>query len=88
MFGIHLGLPPDELDAIREQFSRNVSEAFSQVLRLWLKQSHNVEKYGLPTWQTLVEAVKCEDPALANAIATKYLYGGNYVFFIQAVDRI
>ena len=79
-FGIHLGLPPNELDAIREQFPKNVSEALSQVLRLWLQQRHNVEKYGLPTWQALVKAVKWENAALANTIGAKYLCTGNYAF--------
>ena len=79
-FGIHLGLPPHELDTIREQFPHGIAQAFAQVLLLWLRQSYNVERYGPPTWQALVKAVEQENRALAKTIAAKYLCTGNCLF--------
>ena len=91
-FGIHLGLPPHELEIIQKQFPHDFSQAFTQVLLLWLRKNYNVERYGPPTWQALVKAVEHENRALANKIAAKYLSTGInthsvlvYYSFIQNV---
>ena len=75
-FGIHLGLPPHELETIQKQFPYDFAQAFTQVLLLWLRKNYNVDKYGPPTWQALVKAVEHENQALANKIAAKYLSTG------------
>ena len=63
-FGIELGLPLREMDAVRKQHQHDIPQAFTEVLVTWLKQSYNVEKYGPPTWRKLVEAV--DHPAGGN----------------------
>ena len=46
------------------------------VVEEWLKGVHNVQKYGHPSWRTLVQAVADPaggaDPALARSIAAKH----------------
>ena len=46
----------------------------------WLKKNYNVEKYGEPTWQRLVEVVVHPtggaNTALARDIARKHKTGG------------
>lgn len=47
-----------------------------RVIGSWLKRRYNVEKFGKPTWRTLVEVVANRaagnDPDLALEIARKY----------------
>ena len=70
-FGIELGLPPREMDTVQEAFWQNIPQAFTEVLKIFLKHRYNVEKYGPPTWRKLVEAV--DSPAGGNnhALAKK-----------------
>ena len=78
-FGIELGLPPRELEAIRTAFYQNISQAFTEVLLVWLKHRYNVEKHGPPTWQRLVEAVDSpaggNNHAVAKTIASRHPTG-------------
>ena len=70
-FGIELGLPLREMDAVQKAFRQDIPQAFTEVLRIFLKHRYNVEKYGPPTWRRLVEAV--DNPAGGNnhALAKK-----------------
>ena len=63
-FGIELGLPLQEMDAIQRAFRQDIPQAFTEVLKVFLKHRYNVEKYGPPTWRKLVEAV--DSPAGGN----------------------
>ena len=63
-FGVLLGVPSQELEAIRTKYNHDIFQAFYEVLLVWLRHTYNVEKYGLPTWQKLVEAV--DSPAGGN----------------------
>ena len=75
--GIELGLPPGELQTIRQENSQNIAQGFTEVLLKWLKQLYNVKKYGPPTWQRLKEAVASpsggNDHALAEKITEHHL---------------
>ena len=74
--GIELGVPPQELNSIQGETTGN---PLASVLLAWLSQRYNTEKYGLPTWRRLVEAV--DNPAggnnheLAKAIASEHPSG-------------
>ena len=75
-FGIELGLPLREMNAVKKAFQPDIPQAFTEVLRIWLRHRYNVEKYSPPTWRRLVEAV--DNPAggnnhkLAKIIAQHY----------------
>ena len=73
--GIELGLPPGELQTIKQENSQNIAQAFTEVLLRWLKGHYNVGRYGRPTWQRLKEAVGSpsggSNAALAEKIAKK-----------------
>ena len=83
--GIELGLPPQELTAIQ---NKTISNPLISVLLAWLSQHYNTEKYGLPTWRRLVEAV--DSPAggnnheLAKTIASKHPSGTLFCRIILA----
>ena len=70
-FGIELGLPLREMDAIQNAFRQDIPQAFTEVLKVFLKHRYNIQKYGPPTWRKLVEAV--DSPAGGNnhALAKK-----------------
>ena len=72
-------MPARELDAIRKGFPQDMDQAFTEVLLVWLRHRYNVEKYGLPTWRRLVQAVDSpaggNNHALAMVIASHYPTG-------------
>jgi hypothetical protein len=70
-FGIELGLPLREVDTVQKAFRQDTPQAFTEVLKVFLKHRYSIEKYGPPTWRKLVEAV--DSPAGGNnhALAKK-----------------
>ena len=70
-FGIELGLRFRDMEAIKKAFPQDITQAFTEVLGVWLRHSYDVKKYGPPTWRRLVEAV--DSPAGGNnhALAKK-----------------
>ena len=78
--GRELGLPPGELESITTVYHQLIDQAIDQVLLKWLKQCHDVQRHGHPTWRRLVEAVDSpnggNNPALAKDIANRHLVPG------------
>ena len=75
--GRALRIKAGELDTVHKQYqSTDFDMALNQVLLLWLRQKYNTERFGPPTWQTLVGAVEnragINDHALAQKIAQKH----------------
>lgn len=74
--GRALRLKADDLDTIRRDSSHDANQALNDILLLWLRQKYNVQRFGLPTWRMLVEAVDSpaggNNHALAKKIASKY----------------
>jgi hypothetical protein len=70
-FGIELGLPLREMNAVQKAFRQDIPQAFIEVLQIFLNHRYNIEKYGPPTWRKLVGAV--DSPAGGNnhALAKK-----------------
>ena len=83
--GRYLRLQTADLRAIRDAFpsESDAEQALEDVLLLWLHQKYKVEKFGLPTWRMLVEAVdktaseKSHD--LAKEIASNHPAGIGYL---------
>lgn len=82
-FALGLHRWKDEIAKINPENPRG---CLREVIVRWLRKVHNVDRYGHPTWKTLVKAVADEvggeNPALAEQIANKYkgnvLYKANY----------
>ena len=53
---IHFGLPPDLVDDIQKRNHRDSGGALSDVINSWVRQEHNVAKFGYPCWRKVVEA--------------------------------
>ena len=76
MLGVELGLPVNELSRIKKEYAHDSSQAFTEMLLIWLTQGYNVAKDGAPTWRRLVEAVDSDgggnNHALAKMIAANH----------------
>ena len=55
--GIALRLKPDFLQNIEARYSNEPRTCLTWILMEWLMRNYNVERFGEPTWQQLVEAV-------------------------------
>ena len=73
--GLALRLHPDTIDRI-EKDKDNVEDRLYSVLTQWLKKAYNVQRFGQPSWQLLVKAVRDpaggDNQALADTVAAKY----------------
>ena len=61
--GLNLGLSPKLLKVIERDY-KWTSEQLGEILLKWLEGNYDVEKYGLPSWSALVNAVEPIDHAL------------------------
>ena len=91
LIGRELGLPPNEIDVIKEE-NGCVDQRFTAVLRLWLNQRHDVNKHGLPTWRKLVEVVDSstggKNHSLAKTIASHHPAGIRSLLWVHYIIRI
>ena len=71
--GLNLGLSPDFLELIMEEHHLTTDRLMAVLLE-WLKRNYDVEKYGLPSWSALVNAVQPINSALALTIKNHHLY--------------
>ena len=73
--GLALRLRPADLQTI-ETHRTDPNSCLTDVLTKWLQQNYNTDRFGLPSWKLLVNAVAhCiggNNPALARQIATKH----------------
>ena len=71
-----LRLPRHIKSRIAAQYSNNPDDSLLVEVEEWLKGVHNVQKYGHPSWRTLVQAVADPaggaNPVLAHSIAAKH----------------
>jgi hypothetical protein len=65
-----LGLPIAVLESIRKTES-DIEQALYGTLKLWLQQKYDTERFGPPTWRTLVEAVDQKAGGNNNELAKK-----------------
>ena len=89
--GIALHLKFDVLETIDLQCNGDPCACLLSMFNKWLMTDYNVEKYGEPTWQRLVEAVG--DPAgganmpLAKEIAMRHkargLSSGSFIVSVN-----
>ena len=55
--GIALRLRPDLLERTETKYCSDPLKCLSDIVMEWLMRNYNVERFGEPTWQHLVEAV-------------------------------
>lgn len=74
--GSALRLKNDTLSIIESKYSNDPCQCLHQMVCEWLNRNYNVGKFGEPTWQKLVEAVRNPaggaNTAVARDIAGKH----------------
>ena len=70
----YLGLSCDVIDNI--EGSGDNYRCWSAALKHWIKQNYNTEKFGVPSWRTLLKAVAKIDKLLLERLAAKHSQTG------------
>ena len=55
--GRGLRIDPGRLNTIQDSYPGKPKECLSEVLTCWLNRNYNVDRFGEPTWQAVVEVV-------------------------------
>ena len=80
--GAALRLPRPVLDRIQKEHRDDPRDCLEDVVTEWLNQSYNTQRFGLPSWKMLAEAVAHRNggnnPALADDIIGRH--GGVWSF--------
>ena len=75
--GMALRIKPATLDIISSKHASDAKEYLSDMLRAWLQQCYDAERFGQPSWKLLCQAIHNHvggnNPALAKKIAKKYM---------------
>ena len=70
---ICLGLPADEIDTIKRNNPDNAQRCWSQALLAWIRQCYDTNKYGKPSWRTLLRAIAKENKRLFETLSQDHL---------------
>ena len=72
-----LGLAKADIDSIRENHPRDIAGCWSEALSQWIKQNYSTQRFGLPSWRSLLNAVAVAvvDKRLFKELATKHPSG-------------
>ena len=68
----HLGLPASTVDTIKHDNSGDASACWIKAILEWIKQNYNVDRYGKPSWRTLLRAVLVVDKLLFHELRRKH----------------
>ena len=68
-------MAPSTIESIKENHPRDDAGALQDVIKTWVRQDFNTEKFGLPSWQKVVEVISDFDKPLAKKIAKDHLTG-------------
>ena len=69
--GLNLGLSPESLEVIENDY-RRTDDQLEAVLLKWLERNYDLDKYGLPSWRRLAEAVRPINHAVALKIKGRH----------------
>ena len=72
---IYLGLPADKIDTIKRDNHDNAQRCWNQALLVWIRQleDYDTNKYGKPSWRTLLRAIAKENKLLFEELSQKHL---------------
>ena len=69
---ILLGISQSKIDAINITCLGRPCDCLSRGVNEWLQRNYNTDKYGLPSWRTLIEYIDDIDCALARDLVKKH----------------
>ena len=68
----YIGLSCDLIDSIKGNHPINNSGCWNEALKQWIKQDYDTEKFGKPSWQTILKAVSLVDKQLFKKLAADH----------------
>ena len=68
----YLGLHMSIIDRIKSDFPNDSRRCLSEALKEWIKMNYDTERYGKPSWKTLLDAIAKIDKLLFNRLATEH----------------
>ena len=72
LLSTYLGLKLSIVDRIKSDFSGDSLGCWNEALKEWIKMNYNTEKFGKPSWKTLLKAIAKIDKLQFNRLATKH----------------
>jgi hypothetical protein len=67
-----LGLTPSVIDRIKNDFPRDSLGSWSEALKEWIRMNYDTQKFGIPSWKTLLEAIANIDKLHFRKLATEH----------------
>ena len=68
----YIGLAIDDIECIRKDNHNDSKACLKKALHEWIKQNYSIEKFGLPSWRTLLKAVAEVHNGHFRKLAAKY----------------
>ena len=72
----YLGLPKKNIDIINDNHPKDSSTCLCEALSQWIKQNYNTERFGSPSWRSLLKAVEVIDRRLFKKLASEHQLEG------------
>ena len=68
----YIGLSFDLIDSIKGNHPSNNSGCWNEALKQWIKQNYETDKFGKPSWRTLLKAIALVDKRLFKKSAADH----------------
>ena len=68
----YLGISFKVIDCIRGNYPGNNSSCWNEALKQWITQNYNTEKFGEPSWRTLLKAIAKVDRLEFKKLAAEH----------------
>ena len=68
----YLGLSNSVIETIQHDNPKKPSDCWNKALSHWIKQNYNTERFGLPSWRTLLKAIALVNCSLFNTLAPQH----------------
>ena len=68
----YLGLPANVIDIIKRDNSNKSLACWNEALKQWIMQKYSTEKFGNPSWRSLLGAIAKLDKLMFNKLVEKY----------------
>ena len=68
----YLGLKLSIIDRIKSDFPSDNLRCWSEGLKEWIKMNYNIQRYGKPSWKTLLKAIARVDNLCFKRLAIEH----------------
>ena len=68
----YIGLKLSIIDRIKSDFPSDSLGCWSEALKEWIKMNYDIQRYGKPSWKTLLKAIAKVDNLRFRRLATEH----------------